>query len=244
MNTYSLKFTLQSDAAFARGDGLAGIVDSEVQHDELGCPFLSGREIKGILAEECADILYSLPHAKKEVWEIAAARLFGKAGSSTGDTACWSYGDARLPSDLHQALEKQRDEILSASLPEKTDSDYYLRMRQIKEDFRREILASLTTIRRQTAMDSKTGAPKDHSLRAMRVVLRETPFEAELVTQDVPGSQEEAQDLALLSACVRAFRRAGTGRNRGKGRLAAVLCGIDESPLNPAFEKFVQEVLL
>ena len=54
----------------------------------------------------------------------------------------------------------------------------------------------------------------------MRVVLRETPFQAELSFFQEPSDM----DMALLSACVKAFRRAGTGRNRGRGELIAQLC--------------------
>ena len=54
----------------------------------------------------------------------------------------------------------------------------------------------------------------------MRVILRETPFEAELSFNQDPSDM----DLPLLAACVKAFRRAGTGRNRGRGELTAKLC--------------------
>ena len=80
------------------------------------------------------------------------------------------------------------------------------------------MLNSLTAIRRQTAMD-ESGAPKTGSLRVMRVILRETPFEAELTFNQFPSEL----DLALLAACVKSFRRAGTGRNRGRGELTACL---------------------
>lgn len=60
MRTYWLKFTLKSDATFGRGDGVAGMVDSEVQHDSYGLPYLGGRTIKGLLGEECASILFAL----------------------------------------------------------------------------------------------------------------------------------------------------------------------------------------
>jgi len=36
----SLKFMLKTDTTFGRGDGVAGLIDSEVQHDEFGLPFL------------------------------------------------------------------------------------------------------------------------------------------------------------------------------------------------------------
>jgi CRISPR/Cas system CSM-associated protein Csm3 (group 7 of RAMP superfamily) len=82
-----------------------------------------------------------------------------------------------------------------------------------------EVLESLTAIRRQTAVDEKTGAPEEGSLRSMRVVLRNTPFVAELHFDEDPDQTAKA----LLAACVLSLRRAGTGRNRGRGRLTARL---------------------
>ena len=36
MTRYILKIKLESEAAFGRGDGVAGLVDAEVQHDDYG----------------------------------------------------------------------------------------------------------------------------------------------------------------------------------------------------------------
>lgn len=41
--TLWLKFTLLSDTAFGRGDGVAGLVDAEVLHDPYGLPYLGGK---------------------------------------------------------------------------------------------------------------------------------------------------------------------------------------------------------
>lgn len=60
MTAYKLQFDLRSAATFGRGDGVAGLVDEEVEHDGDGLPFLRGRTLKGLLAEECANILYAL----------------------------------------------------------------------------------------------------------------------------------------------------------------------------------------
>jgi hypothetical protein len=76
----------------------------------------------------------------------------------------------------------------------------------------------LTGIRRQTAIDA-TGAPDPHTLRSMRVILPGVEFEAAL-TFDDPLCPEEK---GLLGAVVKGFRRAGTARNRGRGRLCARL---------------------
>lgn len=86
MNALLLKFTLKSDATFGRGDGVAGLVDEEVQHDECGLPFLNGRTLKGLLAAECAEILavfVQVQPTQTQEWERAAVWLFGKGGSDT-----------------------------------------------------------------------------------------------------------------------------------------------------------------
>ncbi len=199
MTTYWLKFTLKSDAAFGRGDGVAGLVDNEIQHDAYGLPYLGGRAIKGLLGEVCANILFSLDHqGQAQHWHTPAQRLFGSPGSRETDQAILHIGDARLPENLRQAV---KWEVECGELT------------------REQILHSLTAIRQQTAIDANSGAPKKETLRTMRVILRETPFEATLTFLSNPTED----DLALLAACIKAWRRAGTSRNRGLGELVAQL---------------------
>ena len=68
-------------------------------------------------------------------------------------------------------------------------------------------------------MDAVTGAPQHETLRTLRVILRHTVFVAQLNFTDSPSPQE----LAWLATCVKGWRRAGSGRNRGRGRLQAEL---------------------
>ncbi|RMD59535.1 hypothetical protein D6833_11300 [Candidatus Parcubacteria bacterium] len=193
---------LKSDATFGRGDGVAGLVDEEVEHDaSTGLPFLRGRTLKGLLAEECANILYALRRQNSPAYpqfERAARFLFGQPGSTSEDEAAMHVGPAMLPRVLRDAVEA---DIYQGTL---TPTD---------------VLESLTAIRRQTAVNDETGAPEEGSLRSMRVVLRDTPFIAELAFDKAPDKTAKA----LLAACVLSLRRAGTGRNRGRGRLAARL---------------------
>jgi len=196
METYILSITLESDATFGRGDGVAGLVDAEVEHDGYGMPYLRGRTLKGLLSEECANILFALGECASH-WYEAAQRLFGRPGSKIADKANMRVGNASLPDGLRAAIVAD------------VDADRY------RED---DVLESLTAIRRQTAVD-ESGVPDEGSLRAMRVVLRQTAFEARLSFAKPPTQD----DLALLSACVLALRRVGTGRNRGRGRVTARL---------------------
>jgi CRISPR/Cas system CSM-associated protein Csm3 (group 7 of RAMP superfamily) len=213
MSTYFLSLKLESDATFGRGDGVAGIVDTEVQHDEYGCPYLGGRALKGLLVNECADILGALPEAVQSRWKISAQRLFGSPGSTLEDSALLSVGDAQLPSDLRAATAQD------------------IKRKLIK---REEVLESLTALRRQTAID-ESGVAERGSLRTIRVILRETPFEAALHFTEEPTDD----DLALLAACIKAFRRAGTGITRGRGRLTAALLNASRKQITDEyFAKF------
>jgi hypothetical protein len=214
MKKYRLRIETESDATFGRGDGVAGLVDAEVQHDRYGLPYLGGRALKGLLGAECADVLFALGHAQPQDshrWQSAEQRLFGRSGGALEGQANMIVGPARLPADLRAAVARDvREGNLSPN----------------------EVLESLTALRRQTAMDPTTGAPRKETLRTMRVILRQTPFEAQLTFRDEPSADE----LALLAACVKALRRAGTGRNRGRGRLSAEM--LDEDGQNVTEQEF------
>lgn len=217
--TMKIRLKLLSDATFGRGDGVAGLVDAEIEHDEYGMPYLRGRTLKGLLLEEATHILFALVKAGRgSRWEAAAQQLFGTSGGllHTGESIL-HIGDAHLPEDLR--------EVIIADVT----AGYYTSA---------EVLEALTTIRAQTAMEP-SGVPAKGSLRATRVLLRGTVLEAEVHTRR-PLSDEEQ---AFLAACVKALRRAGTGRNRGRGRLEATLWQDGESITDRAFTYFEQEVL-
>lgn len=219
MHIYTI---LKSDTTFGRGEGVAGLVDEEVEYDpKTGLPYLRGRTLKGLLVEECANILYALEKQNSKALDIfqqAAGFLFGRPGSTLEDNARMRVGPALLPDELRQAVEAhiKREELTPP-----------------------EVLESLTAIRRQTAVDEATGAPEKDSLRSVRVVLRETPFIASLDFDDAP--HEDAK--ALLAACVLSLRRAGLGRNRGRGRLQARLLDENKNDITAAcFQYFCQLV--
>jgi len=198
---YWLKIVLKSDTIFGRGDGVAGFVDTEVQHDECGLPYLGGKTLKGLLAATCAEIRYALELSRSELlssWDQSSERLFGFPGSREESSAILHFGDAGLPDDLR--------EVIALDIRRKHLS-------------RQDILETLTTLRRQTAIDAETGAPQKETLRTVRVILRETPFIARLSFVQEPGDF----DLVCLAACVKALRRAGSDRNRGRGSLQAEL---------------------
>jgi hypothetical protein len=221
MSSYYLTVYLQSDATFGRGEGLAGLLDIEIEHDDFGCPFIGGRRLKGLLVEEWANLRFALGDAGT-AWDGAAALLFGGSGANTATTAGATdgsgsarlhFGPATLPPDLLAAL--QADRTMTPA----------------------RVLAGLTAIRRQTSIDIATGAPEPASLRAARVLLRGTQLIARLDVDDKVNLTSDA--LGLLAACSLAVRRGGTARNRGRGRLSIVLH--DQEPTSYDDARFMQQ---
>lgn len=211
-----LYLKLITDATFGRGDGVAGLIDEEVEHDAAtGLPYLRGRALKGLLVEECANLLFALG-AQADVFTDTAKELFGESGSGLEADGILHVGAAELPANLREAVKAD----LAARRLTPTD-----------------VLESLTAIRRQTSVAEETGAPETGSLRSMRVLLRETTLIAPLAFVRPPANKDKA--LALLAACAFSLRRAGTGRNRGRGRLEAslVLDAEDKKSADP-FQHF------
>jgi RAMP superfamily len=220
MSTYILKIKLLSDTTFGRGDGVAGLVDQEVEHDRYGFPYLRGRTLKGLLSEECDNLIAVLPDDnQRQHWQEVANRLFGVPGSSLDTQAKIHVGDACLPGDLRKAIAAQLD-----AEQKKKQSNPKYKPALTSTD----ILESLTTIRRQTAIDPEDGAPAEHSLRSARVILRELPFESKLLfeTELHKDSEDDKDLLSLLAVGTLALRRIGSGRNRGRGH---VQCSLHDS---------------
>lgn len=204
---YQLKITLLSDTTFGRGDGVAGLIDTEIEYDvSTGLPFVRGRTLRGLLVEECANLLYALQQSHSAYLEAAvtsAKRLFGVPGSKSEDAGLLFVGPAGLPEKLRKAVLAQ--------------VKYYKSNPStgISAD---NILESLTTLRRQTAIDEH-GVPVKNSLRTERAALRSLKFTAELKF----AAEPEGLDEDLLAACALCLRRGGLGRNRGRGKLKAEL---------------------
>lgn len=206
MSNYFINMELLSDTTFGRGDGVAGLIDQEVEHDSYGFPYLRGRTLKGLLSEECDNLLCLIPDPQR-YWLNARNSLLGTAGSTTETQSRMHVGDACLPEDLRREVAKQ------------FELEQYIREITLTPT---DILSSLTTFRRQTAIDSKEGVAKDKSLRSSRVILRELCFTAPIALNLKP-SDDSQKILALLAVSILALRRIGSGRNRGRGHVKCTL---------------------
>jgi hypothetical protein len=215
MTPTRIKLSLLSAATFGRGDGLAGLVDREIEHDANGFPFLRGKTLKGLLAESAENIVFALETLQgRSGWRAAKDDLFGVEGSQVKTKGRLHLGDAQLPEAL-------RAEVKTALEKEELTPE--------------EVLYSLTGIRRQTSINEH-GAPDHATLRSMRVLLPGVMLEAPLSFEgDLNDKQKQ-----LLAAAVRDLRHAGTGRNRGRGWVKAELD--DASTTEKLFAAFKEAI--
>ena len=186
MTPNKIIITLKSAATFGSGDGVAGLVDREIEHDQYGFPFLRGKTLKGLLAESAENIVFSMGNEK--LWRDAKDHLFGLPGRGTNERGILHTGDAQLSEAL-------RTKIKNAGWT--------------KED----VLYSLTGIRRQTAIN-ENGAPDHSSLRATRVLLPKVVLEAK-ITFDGSGPLSIELQLLAASVLDFRHAGTGRNRGRG-----------------------------
>lgn len=194
----ALHVELLSDSTFSRGQGSAGIVDTEVEYDDFGLPFIGGKTIRGLLRDSWLAMCDCFPELNG-----AAQRVLGPSRSL--DEACrLRIADAHLPDPIRHAV---RAAVERADKPLSHDT----------------ILTAFTSIRYQTAENRYTGAPESTTLRSSRLVLRGFVFQSSLAWLD--GYKPESEDLCLLALCALATRHGGLLRNRGRGLIRLTLDG-------------------
>jgi CRISPR/Cas system CSM-associated protein Csm3 (group 7 of RAMP superfamily) len=218
MIQYQIRIQLLSETTFGRGDGVAGIIDREVEQDADGMPYLRGRTLKGLLCEEADNMIATISdESVQKQWLAVADRLFGQPGSTLDTQSAMHVGDACLPEAFRQAV--------SAAV----------KLEQITQT---EVINSLATVRRQTAIDKELGIAAEGSLRSFRVILRKQKFSANLLFYQQPIPEM----LALLQVSTLALRRTGSSRNRGLGHVQCKLLQNDQDITSSHINLFGQEI--
>ncbi len=190
MTSY-IEVDLLSDATFSFGEGTAGEVDVEIVHDEYGLPFLPARTLRGLLRESW---LAMAPHFPK--YTTPAREVLGPAGDLTpGGVSRLRIDDARLGEEVRAWAR-------------------FATRRKTTPVSPHDLLLAFTDIRRQTARDRSTGAPRDETLRASRVALRGLELRAAIRPEGFDQAHWE-----VLALCCLGVRHAGLGRNRGMGHV-------------------------
>lgn len=199
-----LRIELQSDLCAGSGFSYAGIVDSDINYDSYGIPYIPGRRIKGCLKDTALSCLYEL--YSEEVIDT----LFGKRAA---DRTC----GLRIGNAYIDNYEKITSELKTA-MDISVNTDNYISGQSILEEF--------TSVLAQTKLEN--GVAEDNTLRFTRVVNQYSPidkgnmvFLSEIEFDD----EEDDTNERLLCATVKATKTIGLKRTRGMG---SVCCSIKD----------------
>lgn len=205
MTEYFLQITLQSPLTAAAGEGRVGVVDRDVAFDDLELPILPGRRIKGLWREAYRDVADAWALCSES--PIPVEHIFGDSGQKPGDgDACLFVANAEL-----QEASSLREWVEYLQHDKKLHSD--------------DVVQHFATVRAQTAIDRKTGAALENTLRLTRTLKADLVFQARLRFFEPP-------DNALLNALslgAAALQHMGTARTRGLGKVRCRLLACDKN---------------
>ena len=207
MTNYILQITLQSPLTSGAGEGRVGLVDRDVAFDELGLPILPGRRLKGLWREAYRDVVDAWTFCGES--PILADQIFGKVGQKPGG------GDACL-------------HIANAELQEASSLKPWLRYLhhpKIQKLHPDDVVQHFSTVRAQTAIDRRTGAALENTLRLTRTLQTGLVFRAPL--RFVKPPDDALKNALALGAA--ALQYMGTARTRGLGKVCCRLLKCDAS---------------
>ncbi len=166
-----IRIELLSDLCTASGETYNSIVDTDVEYDTLGLPYIPAKRIKGCIREAALEM--------KDFGIITSEdflQLFGKEGNASS---------AFTLSNAYIQNYKETAEALNACKA----LDYVSQQ---------AVLDKYTTLRTQTAVDLETGVAEGNSLRTMRVVNKGLVFEAECNIKDSSKAEVLGQAISLV----------------------------------------------
>ena len=211
MTKYYLEIKLISPLTSAVGEGRVGLVDTDIAFDDLGLPILPGRRLKGLWREAYADVWDAWQQCKKTPTPVDD--IFGKPGQKPNNgSACFYIGNAEL-----------KDVLDSDPIKEWLE---YLQFQGVNNKAKilvDDVVDFYATVRTQTAIERRTGAAQENTLRLTRTLEQGRVFRAPVHFKEPPNAQlKNALALGAL-----ALRYMGTARTRGLGKVKC--CFIEEN---------------
>ncbi|MDR1375863.1 MAG: RAMP superfamily CRISPR-associated protein, partial [Synergistaceae bacterium] len=189
----TLVLTFESDWHIGSGAGIPGSVDRQVLRDKNGLPYVPGKTLTGIL-RDAAEWVASIRDAaeKGDRWRKVRTALFGEQPETyeKGKSAAASAAAIGIGSAVFSP-ETQKYMIEH-----------------------KDVLASLFVVRPGVKIDPKTGRSLEKHLFFTEEVRGGCSLSAPLQKTRELSSDEEK----LLSDAIKAVRRVGGGRRRGRGK--------------------------
>ncbi|MCB5250571.1 MAG: RAMP superfamily CRISPR-associated protein [Candidatus Cloacimonadales bacterium] len=194
-----IMITTQSDTQIGSGRGFGSVIDSDIEYDSYGLPYIPAKRIKGLFRDAALELLNFdglndlLEYTEKDIDEV-----FGIIGSTNSSNSL-IFDNLSIKDKKHIA--PWLDYLFS-------NYNYQFNSNTMQSYF--------TSIRNQTAIDGDKGIAKDYSLRTFRVLKKGFTFEGDISINNNDKQDKIVKMLAFISLVI---KRIGTQRNRGFGKI-------------------------
>jgi CRISPR-associated protein Csx10 len=194
---FSVTLTMTSDWHIGTGAGRYGDIDSLIQRDSHGLPYIPAKTLTGIWRDACEVVAHGLDNSTPGVWTDWVMYLFGNQPGLPGANpeitpmpATLSVRSAHLPQTLAQAL-NQNPRLESA----------------------------ITFIKPGVKINEHTGCAEEECLRFVEMARLGAKLTAPCQL-DLTGlnAQQQQSACALLFASTKMVERIGGKRRRGSGK--------------------------
>jgi len=209
-----MNMILKSDTLPGSGEGLAGIIDTDINYDEWGIPYIPGKRIKGILRESALELEDAGRQSKMKILDNSIESIFGKPGEEKGTSL--KISDGRIGNDelLKKLMQYTgNQQVLSAVFNRETVLDHF------------------TYLRSQTAVDND-GVARKNSLRTSRVLKKGLCFRFDIQLPD--RFKDDFEKICNIT------RRFGIARTRGLGEIKLTTEAVINDEINQKLLRGVQ----
>lgn len=202
----TIKIKLISDWHIGSGAGIPGDIDSLVQKDQNGLPYIPAKTLTGILRDACELVSFGLDDgAENGVWQQWVNYLFGEQ-----------------PALAKEAIDKEPiPAALSIRAAYFSDS-----LREVLKN-KPSVKNALTFVKPGISIDSESGCAKEDFLRFEEVVRGGAVLEAKCELNLPTNKEQQKTAHALLVAGTKFVERIGGKRRRGAGKCELQIKGED-----------------
>jgi CRISPR-associated protein Csx10 len=202
----TIKIKLTSDWHIGSGAGIPGDIDSLVQKDQDGLPYIPAKTLTGILRDACELVAFGLDNSAEDgAWQEWVDYLFGE----------------------QPALEAKETAPRSAALS--IHPGYFSQPLRVVLKSKPSVKNALTFVKPGISIDADSGCAIENFLRFEEVVRGGAVLEAKCelnlpINEDQKKQKEQKQAAyALLVAGAKFVERLGGKRRRGSGKCELVI---------------------
>ena len=200
----TIKIKLTSDWHIGSGAGIPGDIDSLVQKDQDGLPYIPAKTLTGILRDACELVAFGLDNGESGNWQEWVDYLFGEQ-----------------PGETQVAKEEIKTAPRSAALSIRPGYFSYP-LRKVLNS-KANLKNALTFVKPGISIDADSGCAIENFLRFEEVVRGGAVLEAKCELNLPTDKKQKEAAYALLVAGTKFVERLGGKRRRGSGKCELVI---------------------